>query len=149
MTKPIPFETAKNRDPGGRFRKGSPGGPGRPKGHSGAAVRQAIISTFERLGGVEWLSRIAKTDPALFVRLLAQVVPKSDPVAIALPSVETATGVSRAMAAVLEAASAGHLTLDEAQALAGILETQRRALELGEIVDRITALENHRSEDTP
>lgn len=37
------FETAKNRGPKGRFAKGGPGGPGRPRGHSGAAVREAIL----------------------------------------------------------------------------------------------------------
>ena len=63
----------------GRFAKGNPGGPGRPRGSrnkTGSQARQAILEAFEALGGVEWLMQIARAEPALFVRLLAACLPR-------------------------------------------------------------------------
>jgi len=52
-----------------------------------------------------------------------------------------------AVGAVVAAVGAGTLTPDEAQAVAGILDLQRRAIETANLDARITALEKRRDEN--
>jgi tellurite resistance protein len=53
-----------------------------------------------------------------------------------------AADLTAAMAAVTSAMASGTLTPDEAQAVAAVLEGQRRALETSDLERRIAALEN-------
>jgi len=66
---------------------------------------------------------------------------KSRTVALDLPNVATAEGVTAAMAAVVRAMAAGEIAPDEAQAVASVIEGQRRAIETTDIDRRITELE--------
>lgn len=57
--------------PGNQFSKGK----GRPKGRQADItrdVRAAIAAAFDRVGGVDYLVRVAETNPAVFVALLAK-----------------------------------------------------------------------------
>ena len=58
-----------------------------------------------------------------------------------LPPVTTAADVPLAMAAVLRAVAAGHLAPDEGQAVTTMIEAARRAIETGELAERIERLE--------
>jgi hypothetical protein len=63
------------------------------------------------------------------------------PVRFALPPLETASDLPKALGAVLHAVAAGELTPDEGVSLAQIVEARRRAIETMEIEARVTALE--------
>jgi hypothetical protein len=58
-----------------------------------------------------------------------------------LPSLTDARGISSALAAVAAAVAGGEVSPEEGQAVAAILETQRRAIETAELEARIVALE--------
>ncbi|MBS0642366.1 MAG: hypothetical protein JSS43_21085 [Proteobacteria bacterium] len=66
---------------------------------------------------------------------------KGRAVTIDLPQMVDADGVIAALAAVTRAVATGALTPDEGQALVGLLEAQRRAVETIDLAKRIEALE--------
>jgi len=66
---------------------------------------------------------------------------KTRPIHIALPQITDAAGVANAQQEVLDAVSKGDLLLDEAQALSGLIEVRRKALETQELERRIQDLE--------
>jgi len=131
------------RDPGtGRF---LPGNPGRPRGSrhealkaldaigadNAAAVMQAVVSAAK--GGDMRAADI----------LLRRLWPerKGRPVELDMPALTSAAGVTDALAAVVAAVAAGDLSPEEGQAVAAILEAQRRAIETADLEARIAALE--------
>jgi hypothetical protein len=59
-----------------------------------------------------------------------------------LPAVRSAQQVPDAFAALLAALARGEVTTEEAQALAGLLEQYRRALETADLEQRVAALED-------
>ena len=69
---------------------------------------------------------------------------KQRPIRIELPTVDSASEAVGAMTAVLESMSHGDITPGEAQALAGVIEQFRRALETMELEQRVAALEDTR-----
>jgi phage terminase small subunit len=66
---------------------------------------------------------------------------KGRPVRFEMPPIKTPGDVVAALASVAQAVSVGDLTPDEAAAIAGVLEVQRRAVETVELEARIAALE--------
>lgn len=53
-------------------------GKGRPKGSPNkttAAVKTAILNAFEKVGGQDYLVKVAEDDPKTFCALLAKVLP--------------------------------------------------------------------------
>ena len=134
---------------GKRFVKGVSGNPsGMRKGtkHRRTLMLSAM-STEDRAFVTEKIIRQARRGCRVSQRLIVDRVepPRRARVAIsALPDVTTAAGITEAMAAVIAAVGRGEISPDEAQSLAGILDTQRRALELLELKalsERIAALE--------
>ncbi len=80
------LEHMSERGPDGRFTPGASGNPaGRPRGTLNkltAEVRQAILNAFEKVGGQEYLVKIAQEQPAVFCRMLVKLIPsevKIDP----------------------------------------------------------------------
>ena len=75
--------------------------------------------------------------------ILSRVWParKGRPVMMELPQIEAPGDLVRALAAVAEAVASGSITPDEGQAVAAILESQRRAVETADLAARIEALE--------
>jgi hypothetical protein len=59
-----------------------------------------------------------------------------------LPPLKTAADGAKAMAAVVAAVAAGHVTLGEAAELAKLVETFVRTIEVREVDKRLRALEN-------
>jgi predicted aspartyl protease len=69
---------------------------------------------------------------------------KGCPVAIALPDVKTSADVVAALAVIVAAVAGGVISMEEAQALAVVLESQRKAIEtvtLEALASRVAALE--------
>jgi hypothetical protein len=70
------IERTSGRDGCGRFEKGR--AVGRPKGSlnkTTAALREALKQSFEEVGGVDYLVKLARTDPKTYCRLLAKLIP--------------------------------------------------------------------------
>ena len=139
----MPETTASNQ---GRFKPGQSGNPaGRPKG-----ARHATTLAIEALldGEAEAITRkvidAAKAGDIVAIRLvLDRICPprKSRPINIELADIANTAGVSFAQQQVLDAVSKGDLLLDEAQALSGLIEARRKALETEELESRILELE--------
>ncbi|MCB2226203.1 MAG: hypothetical protein KQH53_05945 [Desulfarculaceae bacterium] len=70
---------------------------------------------------------------------------KDSPVNVELPSIAGPQDAVKALSALLEAVGRGELTPTEAQAVAGLLESYRRALEVEELERRIVALEQEKN----
>jgi len=70
---------------------------------------------------------------------------KGRPVSIALPALETAADIVKALGSVAGAVGAGDLTPEEGASVAAVLETKRKAIETSELEARIVALEKERN----
>lgn len=81
--------------------------------------------------------------------LLRRIWPerKGRPVRLALPAMESAADLASALGVVAGAVGAGELSPEEGQAVAAILDAQRRALETADLEQRVAALEM-RTEET-
>ncbi len=66
---------------------------------------------------------------------------KDTPISLDLPVFEKAEDMVSAMAAVVSAVAGGRITPSEAQAVASVVETQRKVIETVEIERRLDALE--------
>ncbi|HTW54361.1 MAG TPA: hypothetical protein VME45_20905, partial [Stellaceae bacterium] len=75
--------------------------------------------------------------------LLRRVWPerKGRPVRLDLPAMQATADLPAALGVIAAAVAGGELTPDEGQAVAAVLETQRRAIETAELEQRIAALE--------
>jgi len=137
-------EIRPDRDGHGRF---APGNPGRPRGSRHEALR--ALDAIGAEGAAEVLRAVVEAATGGDMRaadiLLRRLWPerKGRPVAVELPPLEGARGVAAALGAVAEAVAGGDLTPEEGQAVAAVLETQRRAIETAELEARIAALETH------
>ena len=58
-----------------------------------------------------------------------------------LPDTSTVEGVTKAVAAIVQAAASGEITPSEASDLCGLMEAQRRAIELSDLAERVAKLE--------
>ena len=139
ITRGRPFGEA---HPGRPFQKGN---PGRPKG---ARNRATVLAEALLRGEAEGLMRQA-VDQALdgdtyaLKLCLERLVPlrRERTVEIDLPPIWTARDAAPAAGRITAMVGAGQLTPSEGQMLAGIVETQRRALETADLERRIAALE--------
>jgi hypothetical protein len=126
-----------------------PGNAGRPKGarHKATLAAESLLD-----GEAESLTRkavaLAMAGDVTALRLcLERICPprKDRPITIDLPPTPDAAGIAAAQQAVVEAASQGHLLLDEATALSGLLEGRRKALETEELEVRIQRIEERKT----
>jgi len=128
------------------FPPGQSGNPaGKPKGARHAALK--ALDLIGEAGAAEVMSTVVAAAKLGDMRaadlLLRRLWPerKGRPLTIDLPPISDAAGLVDALAAITAAVGAGELSAEEGQAVAGILETQRRAIETVELDQRITALE--------
>ena len=63
------------------------------------------------------------------------------PISVALPAIDTAADIVKALGVIAGAVGEGEITAEEGAALASVLETKRRAVETAELEQRIAALE--------
>jgi hypothetical protein len=131
-----------------RFQPGNPGGPGRPAGsRNKATIALDKISDDAGKAILEKMVEAAKAgDMRAGEMILARVWPvrKGSPVVVPLPPIKTATDVVSALGVLADAVTAGDITPEEGQAVAGVLEAKRRGIETTDLEARITALERER-----
>lgn len=151
MAEETPPKQRKN-GPGRPFPKGRSANPaGRPKGSKNAAlVALDALGTDAAQDLLKSVIEKAKEGDMQAARIILDRVwpaSKGRHVTFTMPKVSSAEDVARAVGGILEAVAGGLLTIEEGQGLAAILESQRKALELGELEARITELENQRGEN--
>ena len=130
----------------GRWQRGQSGNPkGKPKG-----ARHATVQALDLLGrnsGEEILLAIIRSaisgDARSAELVLRRIWPeqKGRPLFLDLPAISDSSSMLAALARIIEAAASGEITTDEGAGLAGLVEAQRRAIETGELAERIAALE--------
>jgi hypothetical protein len=132
---------------GGRFRKGQSGNPrGKPPG---ARHRVTLLAEKLMADDAEAVVRAvvdaAKGGDMTAARLiLDRIAPprRGCPVSFALPAIETAADVTKALSAVAASMASGDLTPEEANAVVSVIETKRKAIETQELESRMIALEH-------
>lgn len=139
-------DKAEKKQRGRPFPKGVSGNPSGCKTgsrHKATIAAQALLD-----GEAEGLTRkaveLALGGDMTALRLcLERIVPprKDAPVKVSLPTMESVADIPAVTAAVLEAVARGELTPSEAQAVAGLVEAHRKAVELADIEKRVAALE--------
>ena len=140
-------ETTRRKQRGRAWQKGVSGNPaGRPRGSRHEALK--ALDAIGADGAAEVMKAVVTAAKAGDMRaaeiLLRRLWPerKGRPVPIDLPAIGTTTaGIVAALGAVVDAVGAGDLSPEEGQAVAAIMETQRRAIETAELEARIAALE--------
>ena len=130
---------------GTRGKPFAPGNPGRVRGSRNRAT-MAAEALLE--GEADQLTRkaidMALAGDSTAMRLcLERLVParKDRPLVFDLPPIVGAQDHPAALGAVITGVASGEITPSEAQAIAGIMEQHRRAIETAEIVARLEALE--------
>ena len=131
---------------GGQFQPGQSGNPaGKPRGTRHRAL--LALDAIGAAGAEEVLRKVVEDAKAGDIRaaeiLLRRVWPerKGRLVEFDLPPVVSAADAVQASAAIVAAVATGELTPDEAQAVASVVEIQRRAIETAELAERIAVLE--------
>lgn len=126
----------KRKKTGGR-RKGTPN-------RVSLTLRQAVLDTFERLGGLRHMVAWAKKNPNDFYRLAARLIPPGVPVLI-----EGLEGpVADQGAAVIKSMAAGTITPEQASTIMQALAAQARVIEVDELERRVKALEERQNART-
>ena len=129
-------------DARGKFR---PGNPGRPKGarHKTTLAIEALLDgQAEKL--TEKAIQMALAGDVTAMRLCLDRLappPKDRPIQIAMPRLAGLQDMTIATAAVLDAVTSGTITPSEGEAIAKLIETHRRAVELVDLETRLTRLE--------
>lgn len=130
----------------GRWPKGISGNPrGKPQGARHAALK--ALDAIGADGAADIMAAVVKAAKEGDMRaadiLLRRLWPerKGRPVPVALPPITDAAATVAALAAITAAVGEGELSPEEGQAMASVIETQRRAIETVELDQRITALE--------
>jgi Family of unknown function (DUF5681) len=131
-----------------QFQPGHPGGPGRPQGSRNKAT--LVLDKIADDAGEDILTKMvgaAKSGDMRAAELVLQRIwpaRKSRPIALALPSIQSASDVVAVIGAIADAVGAGEISPDEGQAVASILEAKRRAIETVDLEARLSALEQER-----
>ncbi len=125
---------------------GNPAGPGTgSRNRVTKAVEALLDGDAERL--TQKAVELALEGDTTALRLcMERIAParKDAPVNVELPPMETADDAAKAMGALVEAVAGGALAPSEAAAVAGLVETYRKALETSELEARVAALEEKR-----
>jgi hypothetical protein len=143
----MPEKSGKNQ--GTRFQKGQSGNPsGKPPG-----TRARVTVLAEKLIEDQHddimkavIERAKGGDPTAMRLCVERLIParKGRPVVFDLPAIETPADVVSALGTIAAAMAAGELTPDEANAVAGVIELRRRAIETVEHEDRLRKLEERK-----
>ena len=139
-------ETTQPKQGGQRFEPGQSGNPaGRPRGsrHRALLALDAIGEEASKDIVNAVVTAAKGGDMRAAEILLRRIWPerKGRVVEFDLPPITAPADAVKAVAAIVDAVAAGDLTPEEAQAVAGIVEIQRRTIETQDLADRIAALE--------
>ncbi len=128
-------------------------GAGRPKGtlnkkhaellagavSEGETPVEYMLSIMRDENADEKLRNWAAEKSAPFIH--PRPAPIARPINIELPDTKSVEGIREAIAAITRAAASGQIAPSEAQSLVAVIETQRKAIETGELLERIEKLE--------
>lgn len=133
------------------WKKGQSGNPrGRPKGSRNKATLIALAAMEGELADVvRVVIDAAKGGDMAAARLVVdKLIPatRERPISIDLPCAETVEECAVLQAMVLSAVAAGSLLPSEGEALAGLVEHQRRSLETCELSKRLAEVEDQLKE---
>lgn len=129
----------------GQFAPGVSGNPaGRPKGSRDP--RSVILAQLVDVDGAAIVGKLieqAKAGEPWAVRLVVErILPRFERrVQVELPALSDAASVGAAIAAVIDLAADGQLSIEEAQGFMQLLELQRRSIETTELAIRLELLE--------
>jgi len=132
------------------FQPGQSGNPtGRPKG-----ARTKVLAALDALGEGEAEAIVlamvekAKDGDAMAARsILDRVWPvrKGSRIQFALPPIEKPEQLPAAIASITQQVADGEISPDEGTLIVGLIEAQKRAVEMNELASRIAALESRSS----
>jgi len=139
-------DDAQKKQRGRPFPPGVSGNPsGRPRGAKDHATRmvQALLDSRAKEVVEKALEIALKGDGPTLRAVLDKLCPtkRDAPVSISLPSVETPADLPKITGAIMQAAAEGKITPSEAAALAGLIDTHRKAIETADLAERIAKLE--------
>lgn len=146
-SKPAESRLESDRRPDGKF---APGNRANPKGRIPGSRNKATLAAQALLDGeVENLTRKAvelalEGDTTALRLCLERILPARKEAALIpldLPQVEGAADLPQLTAAILDSVAAGRITPGEGQALAALANAHAKTLEIAELEQRITALE--------
>jgi hypothetical protein len=128
---------------GGRGRPFAKGNPGR---RLGSKNRLAAISASLLAGEEQDLTRkaieLAKAgDTQMLKFLLNRILPRERAVKVNLPKMEYADDAVEALGSIAQAVSEGQISPGEGVALAAIVNSYARAIDLADLVKRLEAVE--------
>jgi hypothetical protein len=139
-----PFKIGTKTDDG-RFKPGNKAGKGRPQGSRNKATiaLQALLDAEGEQITRKAIELAISGDTGALRLVLERLIPpvRERRIDLQIPKVETPAGVTAAIGAVLAAVAEGSITPSEGQAIAGLLESQRKSLETLELEARLTAIE--------
>jgi hypothetical protein len=134
------------RNPDGTFAKGNAVNlAGKPKGtrHSATVLAEALIDGRAKELVDKAVEMALAGDPTAMRLVLDRLCPprRERPVALAIPSIKSATDLIAAAAALTDATAAGDITPGEAASLSTLVGNVAKAIETVEIVARLAKLE--------
>jgi len=128
-------------------------GAGRPRGSVSSRHVDLVASMMDgRKTPLEYLMDVMTDEKAdekrrdwAAEKAAAFLHPRPQPVArsveIDLPDTSTVVGITVALDAITKAAASGQIAPAEAQSLSALIEAQRKAIETGELLERLEKLE--------
>lgn len=140
---------AENTEPKQRGRPFGPGQSGNPAGKPRGSRHRALLAldAIGEAASKEILEAVVIAAKAGDMRaseiLLRRIWPerKGRAVEFDLPPITVPADAVKAVAAIVDAVATGELTPEEAQAVASVIEIQRRTIETQDLAERIAALE--------
>lgn len=128
-----------------KFKAGASGNPtGRPKGIKDRRVELRALLEPHADKLVKKVVDLALAGDVQALRIcIDRIIPpvRERAVSVALPDTADAAGCADAQAKIIAAVAAGELLPGEGEALAGLIEHRRRALETNDIIKRLEAME--------
>lgn len=129
-------------DKRGKFAKGN---PGRPPGARHMATRaiEALLEDEAEALTRKVVEKALEGDIMALRLCLERIAParKDNPIKMKIPTLKSARDASAAAASVVASVSAGELTPIEGTSVMGLIDSYRRVLEVTEIEERLSAIE--------
>ena len=128
-------------------------GAGRPKGSlSQRHVELLAGAVSEGISPVEYMLSIMRNEEEDEKRrawaaekaapyIHPRPAPIARPIEITLPDTSTVEGINKAIACLVAATAEGRIAPSEAQSISALIEAQRKAIETGDLLERLEALE--------